>query len=425
MRAVVINTFSHKDRMAFSSFSFDNRLNAGIKSCGYETPTPIQTQAIPHVLKGYDVMGLAQTGTGKTAAFALPTLQRLLDERLPAKGAPRILVLAPTRELALQIHESFIALGKQTGIRSAAVIGGVGMSPQVKAFAHSRIIVACPGRLVRLMKMNAISLNQINTLVLDEADRMLDMGFMPDIKRILAKLPVKRQNLLFSATMPADIRKLAEKILNQPKTVQVANTVSVKSVGHIQYKAPNHLKLSLLGKVLAATDHKSVLIFTRTKHKAKNLARKLSNGGENCTFLQGNMSQGQRQRALDGFRNGQFNIMVATDIAARGIDCDRISHVINFDMPDTVENYTHRIGRTGRAGRSGTAVSFVTPEERSQIKDIERVMRIKIEQDTIDGFDHNAVSTKIDTRKPSRRPPKNRFSNSRKRSSNRGRRSAA
>nr|WP_321514254.1 DEAD/DEAH box helicase [uncultured Pseudodesulfovibrio sp.] len=411
--------------MAFSTFSFDQRLNTGIKFCGYVTPTPIQTQAIPYVLKGHDVMGLAQTGTGKTAAFALPTLQRLLNEELPAKGAPRILVLAPTRELALQIHESYVSLGKQTGIRSAAVIGGVGMHPQIKAFSSSRVIVACPGRLVRLMKMNAISLNQINTLVLDEADRMLDMGFMPDIKRILAKLPAKRQNLLFSATMPADIRRLADNILNQPKMVQIANTVSVESVGHSQYKAPGHLKLSLLGKILATTDHKSVLIFTRTKYTAKNLARKLSNGGENCTFLQGNMSQGQRQKALDGFRNGQFSIMVATDIAARGIDCDRISHVINYDMPDTVETYTHRIGRTGRAGRSGSALSLVTSDELYQIKAIERVMGIKVEQRTIEGFDHNAVSTKVDKRKTDRRPPKNSFSNSRKRSSDRGRRRAA
>ncbi|BCS89805.1 ATP-dependent RNA helicase RhlE [Pseudodesulfovibrio sediminis] len=381
-------------------------------------------------------MGLAQTGTGKTAAFALPTLQRLLDKRMPAKGAPTILVLAPTRELALQIHESYVNLGKQTGVRSAAVIGGVGMNPQIKAFGFSRIIVACPGRLVRLMKMGKVSLNNIDTLVLDEADRMLDMGFMPDIKRILAKLPAKRQNLLFSATMPDDIRHLAEDILNRPKTVQVANTVAVKAVDHAQYKAPAHLKVSLLSKILAETNHESVLIFTRTKHKAKNLARKLCNEGRQCTFLQGNMSQGQRQRALDGFKSGQFDIMVATDIAARGIDCDRISHVINFDMPDTVETYTHRVGRTGRAGRSGSALSLVTPDERSQIRSIERIMNITMEQCSIEGFDHNAASPKPDPRNTRANKPKGRFSNSRKRGasqgrntnqgrSNRGRRAAA
>ncbi|CCH49497.1 DEAD/DEAH box helicase [Pseudodesulfovibrio piezophilus] len=370
--------------MTFSSFSFDQRIVAGIKACGYETPTPIQRNAIPVVLEGHDVMGLAQTGTGKTAAFALPILQHLLKDSSP-KGSPRVLVLAPTRELALQIQESFIALGKQTGIRSAVVIGGVGMNPQIKAFAQSRVIVACPGRLVRLINRGAIRLNTITTLVLDEADRMLDMGFLPDIKRILAQLPDKRQNLLFSATMPNDIKKLADGILVNPKRVQEANTVPVTSVGHAFYTTQTHLKNDILEKLLSKAEHESVLIFTRTKHKAKNLSRKLNKDGYDSTFLQGNMSQSQRQRALNGFRQGQFNIMVATDIAARGIDCDRISHVINYDMPDTVETYTHRIGRTGRAGRSGQAVSFVTRDDKMQIRAIERVMRIKIENNTYEG----------------------------------------
>lgn len=370
--------------MTFDSFSFDQRIVAGIKASGYETPTPIQTQAIPSVLEGHDVMGLAQTGTGKTAAFALPILQRLIDAAEPAKGSSRVLVLAPTRELALQIQENFITLGKQTGIRTAIVIGGVGMSPQIKACQHSRIVVACPGRLVRLLDRGAVRLDGIDTLVLDEADRMLDMGFMPDIKRIIAQLPNKRQNLLFSATMPKDIRKLAEKILVKPKTVQVANTAPVESVGHAFYTTQNNRKSELLCKLLDQTDHESVLIFTRTKHKAKNLSRKLTKDGYDSTFLQGNMSQSQRQRALNGFREGQFNIMVATDIAARGIDCERISHVINYDMPDTVETYTHRIGRTGRAGRSGQAVSLVTREDKTQVRSIERVMRIKVKHNTMD-----------------------------------------
>ncbi len=368
--------------MTFTSFSFDQRIVAGIKASGYETPTPIQTQAIPPVLEGHDVMGLAQTGTGKTAAFALPILQRLIDAGEPAKGAPRTLVLAPTRELALQIQETFITLGKQAGIRSSVVIGGVGMHPQIKAFNFSRVIVACPGRLVRLFE-KGVSLRGIDTLVLDEADRMLDMGFLPDIKRIIKKLPRQRQNLLFSATMPKDIRVLAEKILVNPKTVQVANTVPVETIGHAYYNTKNNRKTELLYDLLDQTDHDSVLIFTRTKYKARNLSRKLTKDGFESTFLQGNMSQSQRQKALNGFRKGQFNIMVATDIAARGIDCDCISHVINYDMPDTAETYTHRIGRTGRAGRSGQAVSFVTHDDKIPVHSIERAMRIKIKQCTM------------------------------------------
>lgn len=372
--------------MTFTHFSFDQRIVAGIKSCGYETPTAIQQQAISPILKGHDVLGLAQTGTGKTAAFALPILQRLLDAKTP-KGTPRILILAPTRELALQIHENFIDLGKQTGMRSSVVIGGVGMNPQIQAFKRSQIIVACPGRLVRLLDRGAVQLDTIHTLVLDEADRMLDMGFMPDIKRILAQLRKRRQNLLFSATMPRDIRKFADNILIEPKTIKVANTAPVESVTHSFYKTQDSQKRTILKDILKKDDHESVLIFTRTKFKAKNLSRLLNNGGFECTFLQGNMSQGQRQRALDGFRDGRFNIMVATDIAARGIDCHRITHVINYVMPDTVETYTHRIGRTGRAGRSGHAISFVTRDDKTQIRDIERIMRIKIDVHTVESAD--------------------------------------
>jgi len=370
--------------MTFTSFSFDRRLCDGIKSCGYADPTPIQTRAIPLILEGHDVMGLAQTGSGKTAAFALPILQRHLAGKAE-QGSPDVLVLAPTRELALQIHENFTALGGRTGLRSAVVIGGVGMAPQIRAFATARIIIACPGRLVRLLQQNAVNLRGVKTLVLDEADRMLDMGFMPDIKRILAKLPAKRQNLLFSATMPGDIRKLAETILVNPKTVRVDEESSPASISHTYYRAENNRKLGILEQLIARAEHRSMLVFTRTKHKAKDLARKLANRGHAATFLQGNMSQGQRQRALDGFRDGQFTIMVATDIAARGIDCDRITHVVNFDMPDTVETYTHRVGRTGRAGRSGCAVSMVTPDDAIQIRPIERSIGIAIKEMKCEG----------------------------------------
>ncbi|WP_319471754.1 DEAD/DEAH box helicase [uncultured Pseudodesulfovibrio sp.] len=419
--------------MTFTSFSFDRRIVDGIKACNYETPTPIQTQAIPQVLAGHDVMGLAQTGTGKTAAFALPILQRLLGSR-PTQNAPSVLILAPTRELALQINDNFKALGKRTGMTSSVVIGGVGMNPQIKAFSRSRIIVACPGRLVRLINRGAVRLNAISTLVLDEADRMLDMGFMPDIKRIIAQLPKERQNLLFSATMPSDIRKLADKILVNPKTVQVARIAPVESVSHKFYKTQTDKKVGLLEKLLAKSEHESVLIFTRTKHKAKNLSRKLSNSGYDSTFLQGNMSQSQRQRALNGFRDGTFNIMVATDIAARGIDCDRITHVINFDMPDTVETYTHRIGRTGRAGRTGNAVSLVSRDDKMHISSVERVMRIKMEQCTLEGFEqtdeaprqkHAARPQASEKRRFNSNSNSNSKSNSRKRRPSRRRRAAA
>ena len=324
-------------------------------------------------------------------------------------------MLAPTRELALQIHDNFIALGKQTGIRSAAVFGGVGANPQIKAVRKATVVVACPGRLIDLLNQGVINLDQVGTLVLDEADRMLDMGFMPDIKRILARLPGNRQNLLFSATMPSDIRKLADRIIVKPATVQVANTDPAKSVSHVFYPVKQHLKAGLLEALLDGIQHESVLIFTRTKHRAKNLARKLSGKGHNATFLQGNMSQNQRQRALDGFRCGDFNVMVATDIAARGIDCDRISHVINFDVPDTAETYTHRIGRTGRAGRSGEALSLVTHDDKALMRDIERVVRKHIEHRTVEGFDYDRPFTPhpgMNRKRPQN--PQKRFSKSRK-----------
>ena len=366
--------------MTFTSFSFDRRIVAGIEACGYVSPTPIQSQAIPLILKGHDVMGLAQTGTGKTAAFALPILQRLLDSRSENKG-PRVLVLAPTRELALQIDKDFRALAGRTGFRSGVVMGGVSMGPQVRALRSAEVIVACPGRLVALLKQGDANLKNIDTLVLDEADRMLDMGFMPDIKRIIARLPVKRQNLLFSATMPKDILALARRILVNPETVQVDRTAPVESVKHVFYKTPNEGKRALLQELLSRADYRSMLIFTRTKHKAKALSRQLANSGYDSTFLQGNMSQNQRERALNGFRDGRFTIMVATDIAARGLDCDRITHVVNYDMPDTVDTYTHRIGRTGRAGRTGNAISMVTRDDADQLRAIQRVMQITIEQE--------------------------------------------
>ncbi len=391
--------------VSFKQFSFDRRILAGINACGYEKPTPIQEKAIPEVLKGRDVMGLAQTGTGKTAAFALPIMQRLLENKISGQGPIRVLVLAPTRELALQIHENFMELGVEAGIRSSAVFGGVGAMPQIQAARRSSIVVACPGRLLDLMNQDVIKLDMVDTLVLDEADRMLDMGFLPDIRRIMSKLPKRRQNLLFSATMPNDIRDLADKILYRPATVQVANTAPAKTVEHAFYPVSQHLKNGLLFKVLAETDYDSLLIFTRTKHKAKNISRRLVARGHKATFLQGNMSQNQRQRSLDGFRDGTFKVMVATDIAARGIDCDRITHVINLDIPDTAETYTHRIGRTGRAGRSGSAFTFVTRDDLRLMREIEKAVGYPIEHRTLEDFDYDKPNTHPDTDKGYSRKP--------------------
>lgn len=372
--------------MDFSSFSFDRRLLAGIRDCGYVSPTPIQVQAIPSVLSGQDVLGLAQTGTGKTAAFALPLLQGLLDRNAGPRGPIRVLVLAPTRELALQIHESFISLGKQTGIRSAVVFGGVGETPQIKAARQATVLVACPGRLLDLVNRGLVDLSQVEALVLDEADHMFDMGFVPDVRRIMAKLPAKRQNLLFSATMPPEIRKMADQILQRPSVVQVANTAPAETIRHALYPVSSGQKVALLEALLKNTAHDCVLVFTRTKHRAKSLARKLEQQGWLATSLQGNLSQSRRQEALDGFRSGKYRIMVATDIAARGIDCARVTHVINFDVPDTAENYTHRIGRTGRAEKSGQAMTFVASEDQDQVRCIERSLGGRLDRVRLDGF---------------------------------------
>ena len=331
--------------MNFEQFSLDPRINAGIKSAGYTKPTPIQQQAIPLVLEGRDVLGLAQTGTGKTAAFMLPILQRLI--RGP-QNRVRALIVAPTRELAEQIHEAAGELGRNTRIRSVTVYGGVSKRPQIQKLDRgAEIVVACPGRLLDLLGEGQIDLSHVEVLVLDEADRMCDMGFLPDIRRILKQLPAKRQTLFFSATMPADIRSLADEILNNPLTVQVDILAPAKTVSHALYPVTDGLKKNLLFTMLQRTATGRVLIFTRTKRRARFLAQDLDKRGYRVSALQGNMAQNRRQAAINGFRDGKYDILVATDIAARGIDVTEISHVINYDMPDTVDAYTHRIGRTG------------------------------------------------------------------------------
>jgi ATP-dependent RNA helicase RhlE len=373
--------------MSFKQFKLHEQIEKGIEALGYTAPTPIQLQAMPAVLAGKDVMGLAQTGTGKTAAFALPILQRLMNGQ---RRNLRALIVAPTRELAEQIHEAIGDLGRATKIKSVTIYGGVNKNPQIRSLRQGvDIAVACPGRLLDLAEQGEIDFSCIEVLVLDEADRMFDMGFLPDIRRIVKKLPKNRQTLLFSATMPDDIRKLAAEVLNNPVTIRVGTGAPVSTVSHAVYPVAPHLKTALLMKLLEKTDTESVLVFTRTKHRTTRVAEQMQRAGLSAASLQGNLSQNRRQDALSGFREGKYQILVATDIAARGIDVSGISHVINYDMPDTVDAYTHRIGRTGRAARTGDAFTFVSPEDRAALGDIEHVLGERIERRTLEGFDYN------------------------------------
>ena len=373
--------------MNFETFNFHPSVAAGVAAEGYETPTPIQARAIPQIFKGRDIMGLAQTGTGKTAAFVLPILNRLVERKY---GCVRALIIAPTRELAEQIHQAIESLGRQTGIRSVAVYGGVGINPQIQKLKRADIVVACPGRLLDHIGRHSIDLSQLEVLVLDEADQMLDMGFIPDIRRILKNIPIKRQTLVFSATMPPEIRRLAGDVLRNPDTVQVGITAPADTVSHALYPVTQQLKTALLLKLLGNTHTRRVLVFTRTKHRAKSLGKKLVAAGYRSASLQGNLSHTRRQAALDGFRDGKYQILVATDIAARGIDVTKISHVINYDIPSTPEAYIHRIGRTGRATRSGEAFTLVTGEDKDMVRAINRIIGSKIEQRILSTFDYGS-----------------------------------
>ena len=394
--------------MDFTSFNLHPKVAAGVTTAGYDTPTPIQIQAIPKIMAGSDVMGLAQTGTGKTAAFALPILHRLVTSG--SRGHVRALIVAPTRELAEQIHESFVSLGEKTGMHSTTVYGGVSINPQIQKLKKgSEIVVACPGRLLDHIQQKTIDLSRLDVLVLDEADQMFDMGFLPAIRRLLTHLPKERQTLLFSATMPIEIRSLASEVLKNPQTVQVDTVAPAATVSHALYPVEPHLKTALIIELLKHTDTESVLIFTRTKHRAKRLDEQLSKLGYKAASLQGNLSQNRRQAALDGFRDGSVQILVATDIAARGIDVSKISHVINYDIPSTTDAYIHRIGRTGRAARSGDAFTLVAREDIIMVRSIERVLGSPIERRIVEGFDYNVAAPKKDVefaRPP--RPPQQR-----------------
>jgi ATP-dependent RNA helicase RhlE len=344
-------------------------------------------------MQGRDIIGLAQTGTGKTAAFVLPVLHRLMQLPRRKIGA---LVISPTRELAEQTCEAIDMLGAKTGLRSIAIYGGVGMDQQVRRLREGvEIAVACPGRLLDHVWKGTINLQNVEILVIDEADRMFDMGFLPDIKSILKCLVGPRQTLLFSATMPNDIRKLVKDVLHDPVTVQIGQSAPAASVSHALYPVKQHLKASLLVELLRRKESESVLVFTRTKRRADNVYRRLRNAGYKVEALHGDLSQNGRQAALDGFRSGRYKILVATDIAARGIDVLSISHVVNFDMPDTTDAYIHRIGRTGRVNNTGEAITLVTAEDAMMIREIEKVLHAPLERITIDDFDYHAPAPEI------------------------------
>jgi ATP-dependent RNA helicase RhlE len=367
--------------MSFEDLGLSPTLLAAIKKQGYETPTPIQQQAIGPVLAGRDLLGIAQTGTGKTAAFALPILQRLATAAPEQKGPrkPRILVLSPTRELATQIAESFATYGHRSGFRQAVIYGGVSQQPQVRALrGGAEIVVATPGRLLDLMNQGLARLGSIEVLVVDEADRMFDMGFIRDLHKIVAALPKKRQTLLFSATMPEDIRLLANKILNDAVRVQVAaKSMAADTVDQSVFFVEKRNKPVLLQHVIGKMEITRAIVFTRTKHGADKVARHLAKSGIRAEAIHGNKSQAARQRALARFKSEKPPILVATDVAARGLDIDDVSHVVNYDLPDVAETYIHRIGRTGRAGATGLAFSFCAGDERAQLRDIERLLNMK------------------------------------------------
>jgi len=369
----------------FGHFGLNEALVRGIRDAGFTSPRAIQEATIPAGLQGRDVLGLAQTGTGKTAAFALPLLHRLLEK---SGRGPRVLILAPTRELAAQIAAEFRVLSRHTRVKTVTVFGGVSTVPQIKALREQpEIVVGCPGRLLDLMQQRALRLERVEALVIDEADHMFDLGFLRDVRRILNALPKQRQNLLFSATMPREIRKLADELLTDPQVVELADAAPASTIDHALVAVLEKRKRALLEAVLHEDDYDSAIVFMRTKRRAKQLADQLSKSGHRAVALQGNMSQGARDRAMGGFRARRFDILVATDIAARGIDVSGVSHVINYDVPNTPEAYTHRIGRTGRAELDGTACTFVTPDDRGWVIAVERMIGAPIERREVAGFD--------------------------------------
>jgi ATP-dependent RNA helicase RhlE len=374
--------------MSFTTLGLGPKLLQSIADLGYTQPTPIQSAAIPRILAGRDLIGIAQTGTGKTAAFVLPLLERIAAK--PQSRHAHALIVAPTRELALQIDEHVRLLGRHLRIRCATIFGGVGENPQIDAVRRGvDVIVATPGRLLDLMSSGHVSLREIEIAVLDEADRMLDMGFLPQIRRVVNALPKQRQTLLFSATLSSDIEKITGEFLRAPETVEIGRRSNpADSVTQYLYPVPKSRKIDLLAHLLRDQSLDSVLIFSRTKHGADKIVRKLKAHNINAAALHSNRSQSQRVAALDAFKSGRARVLVATDIASRGIDVEGISHVVNFDFPMHAEDYVHRIGRTGRADAVGDAISFVTPDDEPYVRDLERMTRKTIARKRVEGFDY-------------------------------------
>jgi ATP-dependent RNA helicase RhlE len=396
--------------MSFDTLGLAAELLRAIDEQGYKDPTPIQSKAIPLVLSGRDVMAGAQTGTGKTAGFTLPLLQRLSEKPQPQGRRPiRALVLTPTRELAAQVGESVSTYGRYLPFRSAVIFGGVKINPQIEQLRRGvDILVATPGRLLDHASQKTLDLSQIEILVLDEADRMLDMGFIHDIRKVLALLPENgsRQNLLFSATFSDEIKQLADRLLNRPELVEVARrNTTAERIEQVVHPVDKGRKRELLSHMIGARNWRQVLVFTRTKHGANRLAQQLEKDGLSAAAIHGNKSQGARTRALAGFKSGQVRVLVATDIAARGLDIDQLPHVVNYELPNVPEDYVHRIGRTGRAGNAGQAVSLVCGEERKLLRDIERLLKRPIQQVTLEGYepDPNAEVEPLPARKRERR----------------------
>ncbi len=376
--------------MNFNQFGLDARLQKSIAALGFQEPTPIQAATIPVALTGQDILGSAETGTGKTAAFLIPAIQKLLVQNAQAH-ALRVLILVPTRELALQVAEQAQALVKHTDLRVAAIYGGVGMVNQEQALKRrTDIIIATPGRLQDHMQRGYVTFQDLQVLVLDEADRMLDVGFLPAIRRIVRELPRERQTMLFSATLVAEILSLASEVTFKPARIAVETTVTPQAIEQTLFTVGEHQKTEALQKLLADKEMESVLVFARTKHRADKIVKHLKKANIRADVIHGNRSQGQRVAALNAFRNGKARVLVATDIAARGIDVEGISHVVNYDVPMQAEDYVHRIGRTGRAQAVGNAYTLVTPLDEPQVKKIERVLNQKLPRRRIDGIEPSA-----------------------------------
>ncbi|HET7613646.1 MAG TPA: DEAD/DEAH box helicase [Gemmatimonadaceae bacterium] len=397
----------HEGRMSFNDLALAPEVLNAVRDAGYTHPTPIQEQAIPLALAGRDLIGLAQTGTGKTAGFTLPIIHNLITTPLSdAAGNPvhrvRVLILTPTRELAAQVEESFRKYGKHTELRVVPVFGGVGIEPQAKALRRGvDVVVATPGRLLDHMERKNVSFDDLEVLVLDEADRMLDMGFAPQLNRIVAEIPPYRQTLLFSATMPPEVEALARKYLRKPLVVQVGRrSEAANTVTHAVYPVPRERKTTLLAALLKQSDMDSVLIFTRTKHGADRVVRHLEDEGVAATAMHADKSQGERTRALEDFKSGKVRVLVATDIAQRGLDVSGITHVINYDVPQQPEDYVHRIGRTGRAAATGDAYTFMSPDEIAMVRTIERTIGQQIPRISMPGYDFGTTADTVAPRSP-------------------------